>query len=90
MSWSVQAIGKAPAVAAEIAKQFASQSKCSEPEETVRQAAMALVTASIEAQDAATVVLKVEASGSQSTDFKTMAYRNQLKITIEPLYGFIE
>jgi hypothetical protein len=88
MSWGVQAVGKAPAVAAEIERQF-SKTKCSEPEESVRQAAILLVSAALSAQDPSTVV-KVGASGSQITDYTTKAIRNQLSITIEPLYGFME
>jgi hypothetical protein len=88
MSWSVGAIGKAPAVAAEIERQF-NQSKCSEPEEGVRQAARSTIAAALAAQDPA-IVVDISAYGSQSTDYKTNALRNQLTLKIEPRYGFIE
>ncbi len=88
MSWSLVAVGKAPAVGAEITKQ-AARSKCSEPEETVRQAAVATIAAAIAAQDPSTVV-RVDASGSQSEDYTTKVMRNTLRILVEPLYGFLE
>jgi hypothetical protein len=50
MSWGVSAIGRAPAVGAAIERQFES-GKCAEPEESIRQAARALIAASIAAQD---------------------------------------
>ncbi len=90
MSWSVSAIGKAAAVKASIADQF-SRNKCSEPEETIRQAAAQLIDLAMSAQDAPAVV-KVMASGSQGfRDYtaKTGVY-NQLTITVEPQHGFVE
>lgn len=88
MSWSVQAVGKVPAVCVEVAKQF-SQGKCIDPEESIRKAAMDVIAAAIAAQGS-NVVIKVAASGSQSTDYVTNVIRNQLNIVIEPLYGFLE
>ncbi len=86
MSWSVLAIGKAPAVRAEIAKQFANASKCVEPEETLRQGAAQLIDASLEAQASHSDV-RVAASGSQYSDYPS-AYplkglKNQLTIAID-------
>lgn len=78
---------------AEIVRQT-SQSKCNEPEETVRQAALAVIAAAIAAQDPASAV-KVSASGSQSEKYdsngqRTGVFTNSLSISIEPLYGFVE
>ncbi len=87
MSWSVQAIGKAPKVLTEIAAQFSAAGKCSEPEETVRKKAESVVCEAIAAQDPSTVI-RVSASGSQST--VSGAVSNYLTISIEPQYGFVE
>lgn len=94
MSWSVSAVGKPAAVSASIERQFASTS-CAEPEETVRQAARVVVAAAIAAQRPDCAV-QVSASGSMSTsyneDLKTWGapFTNQLSITVQPLYGFLE
>lgn len=68
MSWSVQGIGKAPAVALAIDKQFTSSGPCAEPEETVRQAARAAIAAALTAQKPEAVI-QVTAQGSQSTSY---------------------
>jgi len=88
MSWSLVAVGKAPAVLKEVEKQSAQQ-KCSEPEESVRQAACHAIKAALMAQDP-TAVVKLTASGSQNEDYATKAVRNFLSVTIEPLYQFLE
>lgn len=91
MSWSVSSIGKAGAVRKEIAGQFDRQSACAEPEESVRQAAKQLIDASLAGQDENTAV-RVSASGSQS--FKDWSAKtgvsNQLTISIDPQYNFVE
>lgn len=90
MSWSVGAIGKTPAVRAQIANEFA-RNPCSEPEESVRQSAAATIDAALAAQDA-NIGVNVYANGSQS--FKDYAAQtgvsNNLSITIEPIWGFVE
>jgi len=88
MSWSLVAVGKAPAVLKEVEKQSAQQ-KCSEPEESVRQAAVHAVKAALIAQDPS-VAVEISASGSQSEDYTTHVVRNHLNITIKPLSGFLE
>jgi hypothetical protein len=93
MSWSVAAIGKAGAVQASIAKQFAG-SKCSEPEESVRQAAASVLATAIAAQDPASAV-KVTASGNQGHKYgpngeATGLFTNSLSINVDPQYGFVE
>lgn len=97
MSWSVSAIGKKAAVAASIEKQFAS-TQCSEPEESVRQKARALIAATLAASTSD--VVKVDASGSASStpvyaeDQKTVTAWKQtdqtLRLSIEPMWGFVE
>lgn len=89
MSWGVSGTGRAPAVRAAIAMQFARHGKCMEPEETVRQAAATLIDAAIAAQDP-TATLKVSANGSQSTDYTTKKVTNSLTLVVEPISQFIE
>jgi len=89
MSWSVGATGKAAAVAKAIAKQFADAGKCVEPEETVRQAALSVISAAINGQGPKAAVT-VNASGHQSGLPGTNEVSNTLTISVQPLYGFIE
>lgn len=89
MSWSVQAVGKAPAVALKIESDFTAMSKCMEPEEGVKQAVRAAISVALAAQDPKTAV-KVSASGSQSTNYPDNTFRNQLSVSVEPMYGFVE
>jgi hypothetical protein len=92
MSWSVAAIGKAKAVRAEIAGQFARGGKCTEPEETIRQNAATVIDHALESTSEMFVV-SVSASGSQG--FKDYSkpengVHNNLRITIEVQHGFVE
>ncbi len=87
MSWSIVAIGKAPAVLKEVERQSAQQ-KCVEPEESVRQGAMHVIKAALIAQEPNTVV-NLNAYGSQSEDYTTKAVRNNLNIEVKPMYGFL-
>lgn len=92
MSWSVSALGKAPAVAASIADQFSKSSPCVEPEESVRQAAAVLIATSLKAQGTSTAI-KVTAAGSQShVDYSKpeKGVQNFVNMQIEPQYGFVE
>lgn len=90
MSWSVEAIGRAPAVAEKIERDFAATTaQCRGPEEGVRQSVRAALAIALAAQDPATVV-QVSASGSQSSDYGTNEIRNQLSVTVRPLYNFVE
>lgn len=90
MSWSVAAIGKAPAVRKEIADQF-SRGKCNEPEETIRLQAAKLIDMALEATDPSYVV-KVYANGHQSyTDWNKKANSNNaFNMVLEPQHGFLE
>jgi hypothetical protein len=92
MSWSVVAIGKARAVRIEIAGQFARGSKCSEPEETIRQSAAELIDRALSSTSEIFAV-KVTANGSQG--FKDYSkpengVHNNLNIGIEVQHGFVE
>lgn len=92
MSWSVGAVGKPSAVRGAIAKQFTNGGKCSEPEESIRQAAAAIIDKALEAQGDK-VALNVSASGSQNSDYSTApptVTSNNLKISIDVIYGFVE
>ena len=92
MSWSVSATGKASAVKAEIARQLG-HIKCAEPEDTVKQLAAQLIEGALDAQAEGTVV-SVLASGSQTSrkfeDGVWKDHTNQLRIEVQPLYGFVE
>lgn len=92
MSWGVQAIGKRDAVRNGIATQFATSGKCTEPEESLRQAAAVLIDKALEAISPIYVV-KVAASGSQGMKDYSKPENgvfNQLSITVEPQHGFLE
>ena len=92
MSWSVQAVGKPAAVATKVQADL-SVFRCTEPEETVKQAACTALVAAINAQ-APNTVIKVSASGSQSNlygpDGKVAGVQNNLQMSVEPIYGFVE
>lgn len=97
MSWSVQATGKAPAVAAEIERQFKAMESypCAEPEESAKQLVRQTIATLCAGQthpDA--MAVKVAASGSQSwtagDQHKPENVSNTLSLTFETLYGFIE
>lgn len=88
MSWSVQATGRTEGVVTEITTQFDKHSVCMEPEESVRQAAKVVLLAALAGQDP-TVVVTVKASGHMSKEYETNKNRNQLQISVEPVYGFI-
>lgn len=87
MSWSLSAVGKSRAVADRVAKSIA-DSKCSEPEETIKNAVGAALATALAAFPEGMAV-KVVASGSQSSDGKGNA-TNSLQVVLEPLYGFVE
>jgi hypothetical protein len=92
MSWYVEAIGKVPAVAQAVELQFAQSSGYQEPEETIRQQARTTIAAVLAAQSEGAVV-KVRASGSQSTNYKgggASGYVNTLNISVEPQFNFVE
>jgi len=89
MSWSVSAIGKPAAVAAKVAAAFAGI-KCMEPEDTIKNSVASAVEAALKAFPETSAV-RVEASGSQSTDGKQPGVAvNQLSVKIDPLWGFCE
>ena len=91
MSWNVAAIGKSPAVRTEIAKQI-TRYKCSEPEESVKMSAAALLDAALASQKPDSVV-SVSANGSQSQTTGadgTPEFTNSLTISVQPQYGFVE
>lgn len=91
MSWSVSAFGKVGAVRKEIARQFATGSKCSEPEETIRMSAAKLIDDSLAAQDEGLAV-NVTAGGSQNyKDWNAKTgLSSHLSLTISPQHGFLE
>lgn len=90
MSWSVNKVGKAAAVAKAVADELA-KSKCVEPEESIKNAAAAIVATALAAFPPDTAV-HVEAAGSQSSPTYPAngIATNQLTLKITPLYGFVE
>jgi hypothetical protein len=90
MSWSVSAIGKASAVAAKAAEQFAAI-KCSEPEETIKNTAASAVALALSAFPAHYAV-RLTASGSQHQPDQSKPDEkvNNLRVEIEPIWGFVE
>jgi hypothetical protein len=87
MSWSVTVVGKASAVAAKVANDIASI-KCSEPEETIKNNVGHAISVGL-AAFGPDFPVKVSASGSQS-DRGGGVKTNQLSVTIEPIWGFLE
>jgi hypothetical protein len=91
MSWSVSAIGKAAAVAEKVASEL-ERSKCSEPEETIKNTVADVVGVALRAFPP-NYAVRVNASGSQQTpDFSKAPKEivNSLNVSIEPIWGFVE
>jgi hypothetical protein len=90
MSWSVSAVGRAGAIAAKVAASLAN-SKCSEPEETIKNAVAGAIATALAAFPPS-FPGRVEASGSQSCPDSTKPDEktNQLKVSIEPIWNFAD
>lgn len=92
MSWSISKVGKSDKLGAAIKAELANY-KCSEPEESIKNAAGEFIAKALDGNIPATAV-KVTAFGSQSTmgghGGEPDAFSNTLKIEIEQLYGFID
>lgn len=93
MSWSVGAIGKAPAVAVKLKADLDAMT-CSEPENSVKDGAGVALIAALAAQSP-TAVVKASASGSQSQTYDkdgttVLLVNNTLSISVEPVWGFVE
>jgi hypothetical protein len=90
MSWAVSAVGTPQAVSAKIIADL-STSKCAEPEETIKTTIMEALGIALGAFPA-DVAVSVSASGSQYTpdSSKPDCVLNTLKVTVEPLYGFVK
>jgi len=92
MSWSINALGKASAVAKKLATDF-DRINCLEPEQTIKNQVASSVATALAAFPADFPV-RVEASGSQSTygdqSGGPATHLNQLSVKIEPLWGFLD
>ena len=90
MSWSVSAIGKAGPVAAKVAADLAAV-KCSEPEETIKNTIGNVIAIALK-EFPPDFPVRVRASGSQYSPSGTPSTPqiNQLSVTLEPIYGFVE
>lgn len=86
MSWSFYGMGKPEALAKKAREDMTCQ-KCSEPEESIKDMALAIIEKSLMAMPAASAV-RIQASGSQSKDERGAT--NTFKLDIEPIYGFVE
>jgi hypothetical protein len=85
MTWSVAAIGKAPAVKASLAEQFGAIT-CAEPEQTIKNDVAAVVAHSL-SYFGEHMVVRVSAFGSMSSgEF----YPGTVNLQIEPQWGFVE
>ena len=95
MSWNYYGIGKPRKVYEQAVKQLEGQTeRMSDPENTVVQLFLDQLLAITEAMPESSVI-KVMASGSQWDNRHTETYTpkgifNNLKIEIEPVYGFVE
>ena len=94
MSWSLNAVGKASAVAKKLANDAASI-QCSEPEETIKNGVAAIIATALAAYPE-TYAVSVSASGSQSSGYSAdkpsvaLGRVNTLTVSISPMYGFVE
>lgn len=93
MSWYVRAVGKPIAVNDELERQFGNV-RCSEPEETIKNSAFALITTAL-SKFPANAAVSVTAQGSQTVSngkqsLTTGEAINSLEIKIEPLWNFVE
>src|ERR1700758_5741504 len=90
MSWSIGAVGKAPAVAAKIAADIA-RIKCTEPEETIKNTVGDALARALAVMPP-NMAVRVDAAGSQYApdSTKPTEFQNSLSVKLEPLYGFVE
>ena len=90
MSWSFYGVGLAEKLSAKVDKDIVnSPYKCTEPEESLRQAAGDLIKKSLDAQSPGTAV-RVSASGSQSQygNNGELVVNNSLEIKVEAFWDF--
>lgn len=97
MSWNFAAMGKAPAVlkAIKAYEEIATASPMMEPEQSIREAALSIAELAVGAMSP-DIAVSVSAQGSQSSlrNPDTGAFdrfpTNNLKLEIQPVYGFVE
>jgi hypothetical protein len=87
MSWSFYAVGKPAAVLAKARTDF-SRITCSEPEETIKGKVLNILEASLLAMPESSAV-SIKAMGSQVAGSDGKA-TNNLSVSIEPMFGFVE
>lgn len=90
MSWSVDVFGRPQAVAAKLATDLANI-KCSEPEQSIKGFVGEALASALAAFPPGYAV-KVRASGSQYVPDhgKPLEMVNNLSVSVEPMYGFVE
>lgn len=94
MSWSVSAVGKPAAVSAKISEDVLKYT-CSEPEETLKKSAAAIIATALAAFPQDNIAVRVEANGSQQPWYRKdgtvgEGFANTLRVVIEPVWGFVE
>ena len=92
MSWTINAVGKAPAVRKSVAKQFENNGSCAIPnEQSIHIAAFHLLQLILSAQDPATVV-RVTVAGGQTYEkvSKREGLHNFLRLAVEPEHEFCD
>lgn len=89
MSWSFTCTGKTAAAAVAVkAKEELARYRCAEPEETIKAKVSDVIETCLAAfPEQSAVTIKAYGSQSVVADGKAI---NNLSITIEPLYGFVE
>ena len=87
MSWSVSAVGKPKAVAADIESQFQSMSACTQPEETAKHHVRTAIAILLAYQSDQSPV-KVSANGSQGQE--GTKFTNTVNFQFESLHRFLE
>jgi len=88
MSWSVNAIGKANALAPKLAGDFERINYLQQTEAELKDMAASLVAKVLAANTRKDQVLKIDCSGSGSSH-PADGDSQQVKILIEPIYGFV-
>jgi hypothetical protein len=89
MSWSVSAIGKTDKVAEKVAGDFQRINYLAKEEADLKDQAAALVANVLAANTHRYQAIKVDCSGSGSTHAAD-GNSQQIRITIEPVWGFVE
>jgi hypothetical protein len=89
MSWSVSAIGKPGPVRDKLANDFTKITYCGPAETALKDVVAELVGKALVANTYQGIAVKVEASGAGSSH-PGNGDTHQVRVVIEPVYGFVE